>query len=103
MARRHERVVGDVHLEQLGVVRGCLLGMLSLGSLACPARSAACAAVQLLGALIEQFVRGPTLLNEILRALEFLLRELLLRLELYDVVVRFIDSLFSLADLGVRH
>ncbi len=57
--------------------------------------------VQLLGSLIEQFVRSPAFLYEILRAVKFLLREFLLGIELHNVVARFIDSLFSLADLGV--
>ena len=46
-------------------------------------------------------MRGPALLYKILRALEFLLGELLLRIELHNIVARFIDSLFSLAHLGV--
>ncbi len=99
VARRDERIVGDVDLVELDVVRGRVERPLGFADAVVGGVERGLRAVEGLPALIEQFVGGEAARDQRVGAVELLLRERDQGLLLLDVGVRLVEALLRLLDL----
>ena len=99
VARRDERIVGDVDLVEFDVVGGGVERALGLADAIVRRVERGDGAIEGLPALVEQFVGGEAARDQRAGAVELLLRERDLGRLLLDVGARLIEALLRLLDL----